>query len=166
MSAFFRVFSALVLLPLATTLSYGQHEMHNMPGVSKPAPPAADSTRHPAAPVDHSRMKHGSMDHDQMPDTSLPDTTHADMGMESMSHAYSRRLPMGRNGSGTAWNPNQTPMYMGMSHHGPWMVMNHGAVYLRYSNQNVGRSAGQRGGSTFDAPNWFMSMAQRNVGAD
>jgi hypothetical protein len=55
-------------------------------------------------------------------------------------------------------------MYMWMSHHGKWMVMNHGAINLRYTNQNIGRSGGQRGGSTFDAPNWFMTMAQREVG--
>jgi hypothetical protein len=81
-----------------------------------------------------------------------------------MSHAYSRKLPMSRNGSGTAWNPDNTPMFMWMSHHDQWMVMNHGAVYLRYTNQNVGRDAGQRGGSTLSAPNWLMTMAQRPIG--
>ncbi|RYU84420.1 hypothetical protein [Hymenobacter persicinus] len=166
----------LLALPLLTLplLGYGQHEMHNMP--AKPAP-AADTTRQRPAPVDHSKMNHGQMDHStmdhsqmnhgQMPGMSPVDTAMHHDGMEdmgSMSHAYSRRLPMGRNGSGTAWNPDQTPMYMWMSHHGKWMVMNHGAVYLRYTNQNVGRSSGQRGGRTFDAPNWFMTMAQRPIG--
>jgi len=96
-------------------------------------------------------------------------SSHDDMLMQGddeppMSHAYSRNLPMGRNGSGTAWNPDQTPMYMWMHHKGKWMVMNHGAVYLRYSNQNLARENGQRGGRTFDAPNWFMTMAQRRIG--
>jgi hypothetical protein len=30
------------------------------------------------------------------------------------SHAYSRSLPMSRNGSGTGWNQDESPMYMWM----------------------------------------------------
>ncbi|MBO0357111.1 hypothetical protein J0X19_04065 [Hymenobacter sp. BT186] len=157
------------LLPLASTLAYSQHEGHQMPA-TKPA--AADTTRR-AAPMNHSQHQGH-----QMPGMAPADTSHAHMnhaGMNhgamghegmgmNMSHAYSRNLPMNRNGSGTAWNPDNTPMYMWMSHHGPWMVMNHGAVNVRYSRQNLGRDAGQRGGGAFGAPNWFMTMAQRPIG--
>jgi len=156
-----RLFLLLSLLTLTATLGYSQHAGHAMPAPPSAAP--TDTTRRRPTPpaADHGQMNHGQMAGMDMADT----TGHSgSMDIEGMSHAYSRRLPMGRNGSGTAWNPDQTPMYMWMSHHGPWMVMNHGDVYLRYSNQNVGRSSGQRGGRTFDAPNWFMSMAQRNVG--
>jgi len=120
------------------------HAGHVMLG--SPAPP--DTSRHTMPGGQHAGHDMSGMDHGGMP----------------MSHAYSRSLPMNRNGSGTAWNPDNTPMYMWMSHHGKWMVMNHGALYLRYTRQNLGRSSGQRGGSSFDAPNWFMTMAQRPIG--
>ncbi|SES85362.1 hypothetical protein [Hymenobacter actinosclerus] len=125
-----------------------------------PTPAPADTTRQTMPGMNHAghnmpgmsqsaEMDHSSMDHG---------------GLENMSHAYSRNLPMNRNGSGTAWNPDNTPMYMWMHHKGAWMIMNHGAISPRFTSQNIGRKNGQRGGSTFDAPNWFMTMAQRNIG--
>ena len=38
------------------------------------------------------------------------------MNMPGMSHAYSLSLPMNRNGSGTSWSPDNTPMYAIMKH--------------------------------------------------
>ncbi|ALD20008.1 hypothetical protein [Hymenobacter sp. DG25A] len=165
-------FALALLLLLSTMPGYAQHKQHQ---IKQPA--ATDTTRRPAAPMDHSQhhmpgmapadtarpaapMNHAGHNMDMM-----PGMNHGTMDMGTMPHAYSRQLPMNRNGSGTAWNPDQTPMYMWMSHHGKWMVMNHGAIYLRYTNQNIGRNGAQRGGLTFDAPNWFMTMAQREVGA-
>jgi hypothetical protein len=51
----------------------------------------------------------------------------------NMSHPFSRNLPMTRNGSGTSWNPDNTPMYGYMFHKGPWMYMLYGNVFLRYN---------------------------------
>jgi hypothetical protein len=81
-----------------------------------------------------------------------------------MSHAYSRQLPMSRNGSGTAWQPDQTPMYMWMQHKGPWMLMYHGAAFGRYTSQNFNHRDGRGHANAVDGPNWFMTMAQRNIG--
>lgn len=80
-----------------------------------------------------------------------------------MSHAYSLNLPMQRNGSGTSWLPDASPMYGLMFHSKKWMYMLHGNVALRYTNQDVTKK-GSRGGDQFDAPNWFMFMGQRKVG--
>ncbi|QHL89469.1 hypothetical protein GU926_15070 [Nibribacter ruber] len=96
----------------------------------------------------------------------MQDTTqHAGMdhGAGGMSHAFSRNLPMNRNGSGTSWHPDATPMYGYMKHTGPWMLMFHGQLWLRYNKQDI-FNKGSRGDSQLDAPNWFMGMAQRNVG--
>ncbi|WP_324675568.1 hypothetical protein [Hymenobacter sp. GOD-10R] len=135
-----RLFVFALLLP---TVVSAQH-MHNA---------TADTSQ-------HGGMHQSGM---HMGDSSMAHGDH-DMHDMNMSHAYSRYLPMSRNGSGTAWQPDATPMYMWMQHKGPWMLMYHGAVFGRYTNQNIGRKNGQRGGSTLDAPNWFMTMAQRNVG--
>lgn len=79
------------------------------------------------------------------------------------SHAYSRNLPMSRNGSGTGWNPDESPMYMWMKSTKKTDWMFHGSLFLRYTNQDI-FSSGTRGGDEFSAPNWFMTMMNRKVG--
>jgi hypothetical protein len=87
-----------------------------------------------------------------------------DMDMDMpMSHSYSPNLPMNRNGSGTGWLPDASPMYGIMLHSKKWMYMIHGNIFLRYTKQDLGNK-GSRGDDKFDAPNWFMVMAQRRVG--
>jgi len=87
-----------------------------------------------------------------------------DMEMDvPMSHSYSPNLPMNRNGSGTGWLPDASPMYGIVLHSKKWMYMIHGNVFLRYTKQDLGNK-GSRGDDKFDAPNWFMVMAQRKVG--
>lgn len=83
--------------------------------------------------------------------------------MNSMSHSYSRSLPMNRNGSGTGWLPDASPMYGYMHHHEDWMFMLHGNLFLRYNHQDI-TDEGTRGDSKIDAPNWIMGMAQRPLG--
>src|SRR5688572_24745719 len=96
-------------------------------------------------------------DHAQHRDT-------ARMNMPPMSHAFSLNLPMSRNGSGTGWLPDATPMYGYMVHGKKWMYMFHGNVFIRYNKQDLFEE-GQRGDEEFDAVNWFMAMGQRRVGA-
>jgi len=84
--------------------------------------------------------------------------------MMMMSHAYSRNLPMSRNGSGTSWLPDNSPVYAYMFHGRKWMYMVHGAVFARYNKQDL-FDDGSRGGSQFDVPSMVMFMGQRNVGA-
>ncbi|WP_240336991.1 hypothetical protein [Rufibacter psychrotolerans] len=121
------------------------HEGHTLP---------ADTTKghqhHPGM-----NMNHGAMATDT--------TQHAGMN-HGMSHAFSRNLPMNRNGSGTSWHPDATPMYGYMKHAGNWMLMFHGQLWLRYNKQDI-FNKGSRGDSQLDAPNWFMGMAQREVGS-
>lgn len=94
-----------------------------------------------------------------------PDTTRLRAQMEDvpMNHAFSLNLPMNRNGSGTAWLPDASPMYGYMMHSKKWMYMLHGNLFLRYTNQDFS-DKGIRGDDKFDAPNWFMLMAQRKAG--
>jgi hypothetical protein len=82
----------------------------------------------------------------------------------NMSHAFSKNLPMTRNGSGTAWLPDSSPMYAYMFHTPKWMYMIHGSVFLRYNKQDL-FDEGSRGDAKLDIPNMWMFMGQRNVGA-
>jgi hypothetical protein len=88
---------------------------------------------------------------------------HHDTLEHNMSHRFSLSLPMTRNGSGTGWLPDSSPMYGKMFHKRGWMMMLHGNIFLRYNNQDAFR-AGERGASKFDAPNWIMGMAQKKLG--
>ena len=109
----------------------------------------------------HHQMSHDSTRHEEHAGT---DTTKSHvMGTVPMSHAFSLNLAMNRNGSGTGWLPDESPMYGYMLHSQKWMYMFHGNVFLRYNDQDIGNK-GTRGDSKFDAPNWFMAMGQRKVG--
>jgi hypothetical protein len=101
-------------------------------------------------------------------DTSMKDMDMGDMKMDSMgsmkmNSQYSLDLPMSRDGSGTSWVPDETPMYAYMIHGKKWMTMIHGSIFMRYNNQDLFKS-GSRGGSKVDAPNWLMAMTQRQIG--
>ena len=89
--------------------------------------------------------------------------TMLDSSQVPMSHAFSLNLPMNRNGSGTGWLPDASPMYGYMLHGKRWMYMFHGNVFLRYNNQDI-TNKGTRGDTKVDAPNWFMAMGQRRIG--
>jgi hypothetical protein len=124
--------------------SFAQHEHHVMTDTAK-----------------HKTVMHDTM---AMPDEMNMDTMkqHDHMIM-NMPHAFSRNLPMTRNGSGTAWLPDNSPMYGYMFHKGSWMYMLHGDIYLRYNKQDA-FNKGSRGDSKFDAPNMVMLMGQREIG--
>ena len=132
-----------ILFGLITIISTAQHE-HHMP------------------------MKDTTMRNDStmMHDDNMMDDMNMEMGMDNgnMSHAFSLNLPMSRNGSGTSWLPDASPMYGNMYHSKKWMYMLHGNLFLRYTKQDVS-GKGSRGDKTFDAPNWLMLMGQRKVGA-
>ena len=118
-----------------------QHEQHNQ---QQP-----DTKKDEKRKMDH--KDHGNM------------TDHKDSSMVPMSHAYSLNLPMNRNGSGTGWLPDSSPMYGYMLHSKKWMYMIHGNIFIRYNDQDIGNK-GARGDTKVDAPNWFMAMGQRKIG--
>ena len=67
--------------------------------------------------------------------------------------------PMSREGSGTSWMPDSSPMYGRMFMFGDDMLMFHGAIFPRYTNVST-----RRGDDRIDAPNWFMAMFSHPLG--
>jgi hypothetical protein len=61
--------------------------------------------------------------------------------------------------SGTSAEPNSTPAPMLMKTAGGWMLMFHANVFLVEQQQTS-----SRGGDKFFSTNWFMPMAQRQLG--
>jgi hypothetical protein len=140
----------LVVFCVVSLFAFSQHE-HHMPAKKDSSQMKMKKDTSKPAKMDHQHMQehkdmhmHGSMD--------VP-----------MSHAFSLNLPMNRNGSGTGWLPDASPMYGYMLHSKNWMYMIHGNIFLGYTNQDL-TSKGSRGDQKISIPNWFMLMAQRKAG--
>jgi YHS domain-containing protein len=69
------------------------------------------------------------------------------------------QMPMTREASGTAWLPDNSPMYALHWQRGPWQIMFHENAFLQSLHES-----GDRGASQTGSINWVMGMAQRNVG--
>jgi hypothetical protein len=69
--------------------------------------------------------------------------------------------PMNREGSGTSWIPDSSPIYGRMFMFGDNMLMLHGAIFPRYTNVTT-----RRGDDRIDAPNWIMAMFSHSLGDD
>lgn len=67
--------------------------------------------------------------------------------------------PHERMGSGTSWQPEDSPVFGFHWNTGAWSVMAHGLAFGMYDRQS-----GPRGHSSGAAPNWVMGMAQRPLG--
>jgi hypothetical protein len=68
-----------------------------------------------------------------------------------------------REGSGTSWLPDSSPMAAFHLAAGKWDAMIHGGMFLRFTSQDVG-NAGVRGEARFDGPSMVMFSAGRATG--
>jgi YHS domain-containing protein len=66
---------------------------------------------------------------------------------------------MMREGSGTSWLPDSSPMYAVHRESGAWTLMVHENVFVQFLHES-----GKRGDDQPGSINWAMGMAQRNVG--
>jgi hypothetical protein len=83
-----------------------------------------------------------------------------EMHMEmSMHSSIDLAEPMSREGSGTSWLPDSSPMYGRMFMFDDNMLMLHGAIFPRYTNVST-----RRGDDRIDAPNWIMAMYSHPLG--
>ena len=92
----------------------------------------------------------------------MPDMTGMNQGAMEMRSTINLAEPMAREGSGTSWVPDSTPMYayMKMRENGD-MLMLHGNMFLRYTHAGSSRDlsvAGKGSNERFDAPSMFMAM--------
>jgi hypothetical protein len=88
-----------------------------------------------------------------------PEQQH-DMQHMQMGDDQSMAMAPAREGSGTSWLPDETPIYAIHSQAGRWTLMTHGNAFLQYLHEGGDRGSDQGGGI-----NWFMGMADRNIGA-
>ncbi len=67
--------------------------------------------------------------------------------------------PALREGSGTAWLPDDSPMYSVHWQRGAWQLVAHENLFVQFLQES-----GERGADQFGSINWMMGMAQRRVG--
>ncbi|HYC69856.1 MAG TPA: hypothetical protein VEB66_01530 [Opitutaceae bacterium] len=70
-------------------------------------------------------------------------------------------MPDSRESSGTAWQPDATPMHAHHARWGDWSLMTHYNAFLAYDDQS-----GPRGDEQFNSVNWLMLMGTRQTGHD
>jgi hypothetical protein len=161
MKTFKIIFLPVLAILLSSGVLYSQHD-HDM-NKSMDSNITHDST----VQIDTSKTDGHKHHHDMNEDHNMnKDMNHEMNNKESsmaMSDSYSLSLPMNRNGSGTGWLPDESPMYGYMLHSSNWMIMFHGSIFLRYTASDITKD-GSRGFSRWDAPNWFMGMAQKKIG--
>ncbi|HET9182619.1 MAG TPA: hypothetical protein VFP59_10830 [Candidatus Angelobacter sp.] len=87
-----------------------------------------------------------AMDHKHMP------------GMNAQPRTFIEGI-IHHGASGTSAEPNSTPVPMLMTIKGNWMLMFHGVAFL-----NGVQQSGPRGSDKVFSTNWFMPMAQRQLG--
>jgi hypothetical protein len=68
-------------------------------------------------------------------------------------------FPHQREGSGTSWLPDESPMYAVHAEYNGWELMAHGSMFLQFL-----RESGNRGDEQFGSVNWAMGMARRPLG--
>ena len=82
-----------------------------------------------------------------------------DHHQEEAMHGFYGPYPMTRDASGTAWQPEATPMGGLHIMRGDWMIMAHGYLNAIYDYQS-----GPRGDQKFFSESMFMGMAQHPLG--
>ena len=125
----------MTLVPIKKTKPKGEHAPHQMHG------------------------EHAMHDANGMAMPEHQHAEHAEHGMEMKMHSSINVVdPMNREGSGTSWIPDSSPMYGRMFMFGEDMLMLHGAIFPRYTNVSS-----DRGDDRIDAPNWIMGMFSHSL---
>ena len=139
-----------------------QTPAHQHPVMPPPKPagptPASGSTASPGG----TEAPKISPDHAGM----NPPASHAGHAGMSMPMGQGHQMPMAfgpfadaQDASGTAWQPEATPMHAHHSMTGAWGMMTHYNIFLGYNHQS-----GPRGADQFNAINWLMLMATQRSG--
>ncbi len=124
----------VTVAPLAPAAA--QHPQHP----ARPRPPARDTARPmappPLPPLDHLQREHTA-------------------GMDMTGPLG---IPLSREGSGTSWLPDASPMHAVHAMRGAWSFMLHGNAFLQYVSEG-----GARGDEQLSVTDWLMAMAGRRA---
>jgi hypothetical protein len=144
------MYRSVILCLVMISLRAGAQQQPAMPGMTMPAPSAQ-------APAKQDGM--GGMDMATMPMPGMKMNGGMSELMQQMQPKSFMQEIRHHGSSGTSAEPNSTPVPMLMAMKGPWMFMFHANVFVDDIQQS-----GQRGGDKLFSTNWFMPMAERELG--
>jgi hypothetical protein len=149
--------SALALAGLAAPAQAQHQHMPGMPIPPAPPNPEPPPPEQPAQEPEASSDEQPPMDHSTMDQMPMQPGAHASHGM-AMTGALGA-YPMGRESSGTAWQPDASEHEGLHVMRGDWTLMAHGVLNLVYDHQS-----GRRGDDKLFASGMVMGMARRPLG--
>jgi hypothetical protein len=109
-------------------------------------------------PTDAPQEQHQGMSGDRMSSGQMKSMDGREMNMEETPKTFVEEIQH-HGTSGTSAEPNSTPAPMLMTMKGKWMFMFHGETFL-----NALQQSGPRASDKVFSTNWFMPMAQRQLG--
>jgi hypothetical protein len=144
------MYRSVILCLVMISLRAGAQQQPAMPGMTMPTPSAQ-------APAKQDGM--GGMDMTTMPMPGMKmDGGISDLMQQMQPKSFTQEIRH-HGSSGTSAEPNSTQVPMLMAMKGPWMFMFHANVFVDDIQQS-----GQRGGDKLFSTNWFMPMAERELG--
>ncbi len=155
-------------MPSSDPKPMGGHTEHAAP-TSSPSPTAKKPDEHAGhKPAAGEKMQTEKTDVEHQPGGMKPGADEMEHGGHSaMRSSINIGEPMSREGSGTSWIPDSSPMqaYMKMFEDGS-MIMLHGTMFFRYTSIGSSRdvsASGKGSRSRFDAPSMFMAMYSKPI---
>lgn len=151
--------------PTPETMNIPQMQMSHDEMTAKPsAAPSAQPKSSTYQQATHGMSSHESHDNMNMsmdmsnPSSLMTMSDDGDMGIR-VGTSHEHIMSMGQMGSGTAWQPASSPLWMTHRSYGDWLVMLHGEAKLGVNSQG-----GARGVTKFESMNWLMPMAFHRLG--
>lgn len=141
----------IALIVTSASLVQAQHQGHD---VRKPQPTPQEKPT--IKPKQDDTEKMPAMAMDMGPLMIMSDDN--EMGIRVGSSSTNIIL-MGQEGSGTSWNPSDSPMHMHHKMFGDWLVMFHYNLIA-----GVNAQGGPFSPTKFESQNWFMPMAFHKLG--
>ena len=118
----------------------------------------AASPQTPGNPESYSQETSSEPDMSQMMQMQMTGMSDHAMNMETAPESFLGEIQY-HSTSGTSAEPNSTPISMLMTSKDRWRLMFHGEAFL-----NALQQSGARGGDKVFSTNWFMPMAQTQLG--
>jgi YtkA-like len=153
--------------PVTGAIARALLTMPAMPGMSNPESPASTGGK-PGDYRVHLKFAHSG---DYLlvlkiaPPADKPFTLDFPLTITNATESHGLIMPssfgtgtMSRQGTGTSWLPEATPMYAFMKHYEEWMIMAHASAFLTFIHQS-----GKLGDQQLVSTNWLMGSAQRSV---
>lgn len=150
-------FALLLAIPALAGAQQNEREKDDtpcVPGMSMPGCPESGSPQSPQQKPDGDMQGMPGMDNGQMEGMQKSGKIQMNMQPQDFIQEIGHHTT-----SGTSAEPNSTPKPMLMTMKGKWTIMFHANVFLVDEQQS-----GPRGGDKFFSTNWFMPMAQHNLG--